>query len=65
MLEVIEAADGQYQVVDDRGRLVRGFGEDRARAEGFVEGYAEGRADGGAITARSTDGLAARIAGQR
>ena len=64
MLEVVEVAEDRFQVLDDRGRLVRGFGN-RERAEGFVEGYREGRSDGGALASHATDGLAARIGGGR
>jgi len=63
-LEIVEAADDRYQIVDRRGRIVSAFASPR-EADSFVQGYKLGREDASNILRGALEPIAARVAVDR
>jgi len=60
-LEVVEVAEGRYQVIDQRGRLVHAAGS-RDYAEGILVGYKIAREDAVRIVRSALEPLPERVA---
>jgi len=59
-LEVVQAAEDRYQVLDRRGRLVQAFGN-AGEAQAFLAGYKLGRDDAVAIVRNAIEPLPERV----
>jgi hypothetical protein len=60
-LEVVQAGEDRFQVIDRRGRLVQAFGSQR-EAEAFRAGYRLGREDATKIVRTALEPLPERVA---